>query len=115
MNNSGINVVGDRILIEPEEIEEKTEGGIIIADQIREEHGVANVFGRLVQAGPDAWSDYSSSFAEVGDRVMFAKFGGLMVVGSDGKKYKVCNDTDITAVVTDEVSYTGLTARTGAR
>lgn len=115
MNSSGIHPQGDRILIKPEEVEEVSEGGIIIIDEAREKYGMAQVFGRLVSVGPDAWSDYQGPFAEVGDRVMFAKYGGLQVVGKDGEMYRLSNDTDITAKVDDEVKSVDLRGRESLR
>ena len=110
-NNSGIRVVGDRILIYPEPLEEMSSGGIYIAEDIRDQHGLAQVFGTLVGVGPDCWSDYKGPFAEEGQRVMFAKYGGLNVTGADGETYRLCNDTDITAVVDESVKYGELSAR----
>jgi len=111
MNESGISVSGDRVLIDPEVIEEKSEGGIIIAESIREQHGISNVFGKLVGVGKDCWTDYDAPFAQVGDRVVFAKFGGLFITGEDGVDYRIFNDTDIIATVSDGVKYAGLEAR----
>jgi co-chaperonin GroES (HSP10) len=55
---------------------------------------------------------YSQPFANVGERVAFAKYGGLMVVGEDGENYRILNDTDITATVSREVNFTDIQSRT---
>ena len=113
MNNySGVHPAGDRILIKPEEVEKTSEGGIILVDEYTEKQGLAQVFGTLVAAGVDAWSDYEKPFAKVGDRVLFAKYGGLMVTGKDGVSYRLTNDTDITATVDEDVQNPDLAPRT---
>ena len=111
MNSSGIYPRGDRILIKPEEIEKVTSGGIIIPDTEAEKYANAQTFGELVDVGPDAWSDYTEPFAYVGERIMFAKYGGLKVTGKDGVEYRLSNDTDVTATVDKEVQFTELKGR----
>jgi len=111
MNNSGIHPAGERILIKPEEVEKTSEGGIILIDEYTDKQGMAQVFGTLVAAGVDAWTDYEKPFAAVGDRVLFAKYGGLQVVGKDGVSYRLTNDTDITAKIDADVQNPDLAPR----
>lgn len=133
MNSSGINPSGNRVVVKPDDVERVTPGGIIIPDTEADKHALAQSTGRLVAAGPDAWkeetrvverlidnewkvverhtSGYSEPFAEVGDRVAFARYAGLQVQGDDGEVYRILNDLDITARVSDEVSFTDLKAR----
>lgn len=125
-NQSGIHPCGDRVLIKPDEIEEKTEGGIIIPGTVGELHAMAQSIGTFVAAGPDAYMDsvtrdsegriverrgFSQSFAKPGDRVAFAKYGGLQVNGKDGQAYRLMNDVDVTAVVEPGVNFTDLKSR----
>lgn len=125
-NQSGIHPCGDRVLIRPDEIEEKTEGGIIIPGTVSELHAMAQSIGTFVAAGPDAYMDsvtrdsegrvverrgFSQSFAKPGDRVAFAKYGGLQVNGKDGQAYRLMNDVDVTAVVEEGVNFTDLKSR----
>jgi co-chaperonin GroES (HSP10) len=95
----------------PDEIEEQvSEGGIFIPEQIRTQHAMSQTTGTFIAAGPDAWTHstsvkhrmidgswrpvektvtgYSEHFAKPGERVVFAKYGGLDVRGADGKKYR---------------------------
>lgn len=126
MNKSGIHPSGDRVLIKPDSIEEVTAGGIIIPNTVNELHAMAQSIGTFVEAGPDAYIDhvekdaeghitkvigYSRHFAKPGDRVAFAKYGGLQVEGKDGLQYRIMNDVDVTAVVEDGVNFTDLQAR----
>lgn len=118
LNSSGIYPCGDRILVRPDEIEEKTDGGIVIPATVADEHMHAQTSGILIAVGPDAWHHfvekgpqgatirgYSKPFANVGDKVMFAKYGGQEVWGKDGVRYRVLNDEDITAVIDEGVSF----------
>ena len=134
MNQSGITPKGNRVLVLPDEIDEKvTEGGIYIPEQVRQQHAMSQTTGVFIEAGPDAWTHstqiryrrshgnwmavektvigYSEPFAKPGERVVFAKFGGLDVKGADGKKYRILNDEDITTGATEEVEFTDLKSR----
>lgn len=133
MNNSGVTPKGDRVLVMPDEIEETTEGGIIIPQADRDKHQLAQMAGVLVEVGPDAWKDrvtiverlldgqlkvverrtmgYSEPFAQVGERVCFAQYNGRNFEGVDGKQYRLLNDEDITATVSDEVDFSDMKAR----
>jgi co-chaperonin GroES (HSP10) len=134
MNQSGITPKGNRVLVLPDEIDEKvSEGGIFIPQQVRDQHAMSQTTGVFIAAGPDAWTHsiqikyrmidgawkpaektvtgYSEPFAKPGERVVFAKFGGLDVKGVDGKKYRILNDEDITTGATEEVEFTDLKSR----
>ena len=98
-NVAGINPQGWRILIKPLEIEEKTASGIIISTgetSVREQ--LANTTGEVIEVGPDC-----NAWCKAGDRVVFAKYSGLMYLGKDGKQYRVINDEDIVATLDDDV------------
>lgn len=123
-NKSGIYPLGDRVLIKPDEIEKTSPGGIIIVDP-EERHAMAQSIGTVVAVGPDCWVDhvergpegvktvgFSGPFAQPGDRVCFAKYGGLQVPGKDGLPYRIMNDVDITARVDDDVDFTDFKPRT---
>lgn len=132
MNQSGITPRGNRVLVLPDELEEKV-GVIEVPENIRDQHAMAQTTGVLIAVGPDAWRHtteityrmidgqwrpfekkvigYSEPFAEVGQRVVFAKYGGLDVKGEDGKKYRILNDEDITTLASDGVEFTDLKSR----
>lgn len=134
-NTSGIYPKGNRVVVKPDELEEVTEGGIIIPDTIKEHHQQGQAMGRLVAVGPDAWLEsietierpidgvwrvverrtvgYSEAFAEVGDRVFFARYAGLQVKGADGETYRILNDTDITTKIDEGVEFGDIKARKG--
>ena len=93
---------GHRVLVKVEETEKVTAGGIIIADTIADRNTEANIFGELVAIGDTAWQafDRGEPWAEVGDRVAFAKYGGYIIEDPNTKeKFRILNDEDITAII----------------
>jgi co-chaperonin GroES (HSP10) len=102
-NNSGIYPKGHRVLVMPFAVEEKTKSGIIIStatEKRREE--MAQMEGILISIGNTAWADVKEPFANVGDRVMFAKFAGILKTGKDGVEYRILNDLEIVATLDNE-------------
>lgn len=95
---------GHRVMVKVDIVEETTKGGIIISAKITDREQFAQVKGTLVAVGPTAWNDstYSTPWAEVGNRVMFAKHagGGDIKIGED--IFRIINDEDITAVIEEE-------------
>lgn len=103
-NESGIVPVEYKVLVLPDEIPEKTESGILYRpDTAREKEQWAQVRGVLVACGGNAFEDWQGARPEPGCRVMFAKYAGIRdILGADGKKYQVCNDKDIIAILERE-------------
>jgi len=100
INESGVYPVGHRVLILPDQVEEKTAAGIILhtaSQQSREE--MAQINGVVVALGTTAYADQTSPWCKVGDRVIIGKYSGLIYDGEDDKKYRVINDLDVVAVV----------------
>lgn len=99
-HNVGIHATGHHCLVLPDEVAEKTKGGIILAPQSREQEQRAATKGILVDIGPSAWAEFADGepWAKVGDYVSFAKYAGIEMKGNDGKKYVLLNDQDILAV-----------------
>ena len=93
---SKIKPLGDRILVEVLEAEEKTKGGIILPDTAKEE----KTEGKVVSVGPGKVLD-SGKMQPIGlkkgDRVIFGKWGGDDIT-IEGKKCKVLKENDIIAV-----------------
>ena len=100
INESGIHPVGHRVLILPEQVEEKTQSGIIVhsASQLAREE-MAQINGLVVDVGTTAYDDQTTPWCQVGDRVIIGKYSGLIYDGNDGKKYRVINDLDVVALV----------------
>ncbi|PJA97025.1 MAG: co-chaperone GroES [Ignavibacteriales bacterium CG_4_9_14_3_um_filter_34_10] len=88
-----IKPMDDRLLIELVEEETKTSSGIIIPDTAKEKPRM----GLVVAVGTD--EDLQSK-VKVGDKVLFAKYGGEEIT-ADGKEYKIVQRSDVLAVVED--------------
>ena len=86
-----IKPLDDRILLEPQEAEEKTSSGIIIPDSAKEKPRV----GTVIAVGTD--EDLREKVKE-GNKVLFSKYGGDEVE-MNGKEYKILQRSDILAVV----------------
>lgn len=99
MNQTGIHPKGHRILIRPLEIEEKTASGIIVSTgAMVEREQMANTTGEVIDVGSEA-----NDWCVVGDRVVFAKYSGLLYLGKDGKQYRIINDDNIVATLDGDV------------
>jgi chaperonin GroES len=87
----------DRVLVERVEQEQKTAGGIIIPDTAQEKP----MEGRIVAVG-EGTRDESGKLhplsVKVGDRIVFAKWGGNEIKVS-GNEYLIMKESDILAVV----------------
>lgn len=103
-NESGIHPKGHRILVLPNQIEEKSAGGIILgtSSQMGRE-ALAQMYGVVIEMGNTCFSDQPEPWCEVGDRVSFGKYSGLIYTGVDGKTYRVVNDLDVVAKVEEGV------------
>jgi len=93
-----LEVVGNRVLIKPKELEKKTDSGIIINYGTAEkQHEAATMEGTVIGIGPCSWEDYGhKEWVKIGDRVIFAQYAGKIVKDPDTEeKYFVVNDIDV--------------------
>ena len=89
--------LGGRVIIEPIEQEDITAGGIILPETAKEKPQE----GKILAAGPgdrDEAGERIPMEVQVGDKVLYAKYGGTEVK-VDGKKLLILKETDILAVV----------------
>ena len=94
INETGIHPIFDRVLIKPLVVENKTASGIIVSsDETSEREQLANTTGEIVAVGEEVPKD----IVQVGMRVAFAKYAGLMYKGKDGKDYRMINYADLVA------------------
>ena len=87
----------DRVVIRRIEGEDKTKGGILIPDTVKEKPQE----GEVVAAGPGARDESGKLIAlevKAGDRVLFGKWSGSEVK-IDGKDLLIMNESDILGVI----------------
>ena len=87
----------DRVLVRRVEAEEKTPGGIIIPDTVKEKPVEAEV----IAVGPGARSEDGKLHpldVKAGDRVLFAKWSGTDVI-IDGEDRLILKESDILGIL----------------
>ena len=95
---------GYKVLVACPEMEETTEGGIIIADTARQKESTASIFGRVIELGEDAYGDYdkfpSGPYCKEGDWVIFRSYSGTRFKVK-GQEFRLINDDSVEAIVED--------------
>jgi chaperonin GroES len=89
--------LGDRVVIELVEAEEKTASGIVLPDTAKEKPQE----GRVVAVGTGRVLDNGEKVAlevKEGDRIIFSKYAGTDVK-YDGKEYLIIRENDVLAIV----------------
>jgi len=95
-NESGIIPIGDRAVVYVPELEEKTDGGIILPDQLKTRQDAAQEAGTLIARGSTCDAQLEE-FPDIGAKVLITKYAGNSHKGVDGKMYKVVRGDDIIA------------------
>lgn len=108
VNKSGVYPLSDRVLVLPDEEVEVKGGLIVVPEEIRQRYALSQTFGKVVEFGPTAFKYELKNYdveqkKEVGSRVMFAKYAGIVIKGKDGKDYRLLRDDDVTAYVDDDI------------
>jgi len=95
--NMTIRPLGDRVLLQRVEAEEKTSGGILLPDTAKEKPKEGKVIaigdGRVLDSG-----ERSKFSVKKGDRILFTSYAGTEVkVG--GQEYLIMREEDILGVI----------------
>lgn len=87
----------DRVVVEPQDAEEKTAGGIVLPEAAKEKP----LMGKIIAIGNGKLLD-NGNRAEMsvkkGDVVLYGKYGGSDVE-VDGTEYKIMRESEILGVV----------------
>ena len=89
--------LGSRVVVEPQEQEEVTAGGIVLPETAKEKPQK----GVVLSVGPGDRDDEGKRIAmdvKVGDTVLYAKYGGTEIK-IDGKKLLILRESDLLAIV----------------
>jgi chaperonin GroES len=91
-----IKPLGDRVVIEALEKDEKTASGIVLPETAKEKPQE----GKVIAVGSGRYEDGQRIPLEVkeGDRVIFSKYAGTEVK-QDDKEYLIMRESDILAIV----------------
>ena len=88
-----IHPLADRVLVQPQEAEEKTAGGIIIPDTAKKERPIE---GKVLAVGQGTKDE--EMVLKVGDKVLYGKYSGTEVE-LDGENFLIMRQSDVLAVV----------------
>lgn len=92
-----IRPLGDRLVVEPQELETQTAGGIFIPDTADKDKPMQ---GTVLAIGQGRYIDgkITPLQVKVGEKVLFGKYAGTNVK-FDGKEYLVMREEDVMAIV----------------
>lgn len=89
--------IGDKVVIRPAKVEEKTESGIVLPGSAQEKPQQ----GEVVAVGPGLYDQNGNRLAldvQVGDRVVYGKYGGTEVK-LDDEELIILAEKDILVVL----------------
>ena len=92
-----IKPLADRVVVQPDAAEEKSEGGIILPDTVQEKPQN----GKIVALGAGKISDSGELIkpeVKVGDKVLYGKYSGNEI-SLGGDEYLIMRESDILAVI----------------
>lgn len=107
-NESGWNPVGDRVLIKPDEVATRTKGGIELPEDLQDRMTMAAEAGMVVAVGDgsfkwnsDGITPYEGVKPKPGDRVSIGRYSGQLIMGHDGKSYRILDSKELGAISHD--------------
>lgn len=80
-----------------------TKGGILLTEATANKEKMACDAGVVLDCGPDAFSDYKEDRIKVGSVVLFARYAGSIIPGTEDRE-RIINDVDIYGLA-DEVTH----------
>lgn len=92
-----IRPLGERVVVKPLPMEEKTKGGIVLPDTAKEKPQK----GEVVAVGPGRLLDNGQRVAidlQVGDKVLYSKYAGNEFK-IDGEEYLILRESDVLGVL----------------
>ena len=104
LNIKDLQPIEFKILVKLDVVDEMTNGGILLPDSLIDREQYAAERGRIISMAKLAFNDDSLFYEkpEVGDRVLFAKYAGMLVEEMEGRnkvKYRLMNDKDVCAIL----------------
>ena len=103
MEKLGITPVGNRLIIDQDNLETTTDSGIILKLEHEAAEQAGQIAGTVVAVGEECYYRWDTVWCKVGDRILFAKFAGKTINDvSTGKRYLIMNDVDVVAIINEE-------------
>lgn len=96
--NPGWQPVGPRLLVYPTPIQEFTDGGIALPVQYTDREELKQIEALVISVGIEAFEDVQTDWCEPGDTILMAAFAGRLLLGLDGRKYRLILDGEVTAI-----------------
>lgn len=93
-----IRPLADRVIVKPAEREEKTKGGIFLPDTATKERPQEGTVLAVGEGRRDESGKIIPMNVQVGDRVLFAKYGGTEFKVDD-EEYLMLSEKDILGIV----------------
>ena len=93
-----IQPLADRIVVKVLEAKEVTKGGILLPETAKEKPQE----GKVIAVGKGRMADNGQIVpleVKVGDKVLFAKYGGTEITTTDGEELMIMKEDDILAIV----------------
>lgn len=97
-SNVHIRPLGDRVMIKPADREEKTKSGIFLPDTASKERSMEGTVYAVGEGRRDDNNRYIPMHVKVGDRVIFAKYGGTEYKVDD-IEYLILAEKDILGII----------------
>ena len=93
-----IKPLADRIIVKPLEAQEKTKGGIVLPDTVKEKPQE----GQVLAVGKGKVLDNGTVQAlelKAGDRVLYGKYSGSEITTREGENVLIMREDDVLAVI----------------
>jgi co-chaperonin GroES (HSP10) len=109
-NTSGWAPVGDRLIICPDSVASKTRGGVELPDDLRDRMTMAAEAGVVVAVGEGCFVNEANGMPFLGrkpvtgDRVSVHRYSGQLIMGHDGKSYRILSSSEVGAIQVEESS-----------
>lgn len=87
---------GVKVIVLPDPIPDKTEGGIWRPETVKDSEKFATVKGEVLAIGPAASVEFNDGELQVGDRITYAKYSGVFIEDGD-MEVRIINDEDVLA------------------
>ena len=98
-----IKPVEHKVLIKPDEVDDKSEGGIYIPETVREREEYWVDRGTIVDHGDGFFMELPGPYPQIGDKVIFNRYAGSLITIKNDKgareNHRLCNDKDIIAII----------------